>query len=387
MARARQTRGVQPASDDALWQKSATPNLYRYLPSGRYFARAKVGGKLIRQSLKTSTYSVAVLRLADLLKERRGLAEANEHAAGGSMSFGQAAELMLKQIDGNPAIKSSTRAYRRRCLAALVKTWPGLQETDLRRITATQCLEWASRYAKAYSPTMYNNTVGTLRMVLDVGIKGGVRFSNPASEVRKVKVPLRSLRLPTPKQFQEMLQIIAEGGGRFSRDCADLVAFLGYGGFRKGEAAAVQWSDCDLKKRRILVQGNAIHGTKNSESRWIPMNEPMAQLLERLRSERPEETTTQLVIKVQECQKSLTKACKLLEIDRITHHDLRHFFATCCIEEGIDIPTVSRWLGHKDGGALAMRIYGHLSDHHSQAMAQRLTFGTKQAEADTARER
>jgi len=34
---------------------------------------------------------------------------------------------------------------------------------------------------------------------------------------------------------------------------------------------------------------------------------------------------------------------------------LRHLFATRCIESGVDIPTVSRWLGHKDGGALAMK--------------------------------
>ena len=44
---------------------------------------------------------------------------------------------------------------------------------------------------------------------------------------------------------------------------------------------------------------------------------------------------------------------------RHPRHDLRHFFATTCIESGVDIPTVSRWLGHKDGGALAMRLYGH----------------------------
>jgi integrase len=43
---------------------------------------------------------------------------------------------------------------------------------------------------------------------------------------------------------------------------------------------------------------------------------------------------------------------------RITHHELRHLFATRCIESGVDIPTVSRWLGHKDGGALAMKVYG-----------------------------
>ncbi len=61
-------------------------------------------------------------------------------------------------------------------------------------------------------------------------------------------------------------------------------------------------------------------------------------------------------------------------MSRITHHDLRHLFATQCIESGIDIPTVSRWLGHVDGGALAMKVYGHLRDAHSTEQAQRVSF-------------
>ena len=50
------------------------------------------------------------------------------------------------------------------------------------------------------------------------------------------------------------------------------------------------------------------------------------------------------------------------------------------IELGVDIPTVSRWLGHKDGGALAMKVYGHLRDHHSVEMAQKVTFSKQQPE-------
>ncbi len=56
---------------------------------------------------------------------------------------------------------------------------------------------------------------------------------------------------------------------------------------------------------------------------------------------------------------------------RIVHHDLRHLFATTCIEAGVDIPTVSRRLGHKDGGALTMKTYGHLRDEHSTAAAKK----------------
>jgi len=58
----------------------------------------------------------------------------------------------------------------------------------------------------------------------------------------------------------------------------------------------------------------------------------------------------------------------------LSHHDLRHFLATRCIESGVDIPTVSRWLGHSDGGALAMWTYGHLRQKHSQAQATKVRF-------------
>jgi hypothetical protein len=30
-------------------------------------------------------------------------------------------------------------------------------------------------------------------------------------------------------------------------------------------------------------------------------------------------------------------------LSKLTHHDLRHLFATRCIESGVDIPTVARW--------------------------------------------
>jgi integrase len=103
----------------------------------------------------------------------------------------------------------------------------------------------------------------------------------------------------------------------------------------------------------------------------------MRQLLVRLQTERPNESQEQPVMRVRECQKSMNRAAEAVKMARITHHDLRHLFATLCIESGVDIPTVSRWLGHKDGGALAMKVYGHLRDQHSSAMAQKVTFGKR----------
>ena len=155
----------------------------------------------------------------------------------------------------------------------------------------------------------------------------------------------------------------------------DLVEFLAYGGCRKGEAARVNGRDCDFDKGEITVLGDPATGTKNWEIRRIPMIPDMRRLLERLKRERgAEEFLSKPVMLVHECQGAIDTACKKLNIPRFTHHDLRHLFATRCIESGVNIPTVSRWLGHKDGGALAMKVYGHLRDSHSTAMAQKVRF-------------
>ena len=42
---------------------------------------------------------------------------------------------------------------------------------------------------------------------------------------------------------------------------------------------------------------------------------------------------------------------------------------------GIDFMTIASWLGHKDGGILIGKVYGHLLDEHRQKMAAKLTIG------------
>ena len=54
-----------------MWQKTQYANLVRYAPSGIYFARMRVKGKLIRKSLKTDVMTVAKLRLSDMEKFER----------------------------------------------------------------------------------------------------------------------------------------------------------------------------------------------------------------------------------------------------------------------------------------------------------------------------
>jgi len=165
---------------------------------------------------------------------------------------------------------------------------------------------------------------------------------------------------------------VAQAGARQSSDCADMVQLLAYSGVRLNEAVSLRWRHVDSVNGRLTVPG-----TKTETSfRTVPLFPALAALLAEIRARRGvEESVESPILGVKECKSALRSACKAVGVKAITHHDLRHFFATTCIESDVDIPTVSRWLGHNDGGALAVRVYGHLRQEHSQVQAARVNFG------------
>jgi integrase len=364
------------------WERTRLQNLVRH-KSGRYYARAFAGGKEVWKSLKTSHFSVAQAKLAEFLKEHRERVSNGNGEVSAKMIFGEAAAIHLRGLDDNLSIKPRTREYWREVLAALVKSWPGLNQTEVRKITRADCKKWASRYAKAASATRYNNTVAVLRHVLNVAVEAGVVYSNAAGAVKRAAVRGKEIALPSVEKFNAMIDEMRNGHSRDSINCADFAAGLAFTGCRVGEAREIAWRDVDFEAGEIVVRGDAKTGTKNWELRRVPLIPDARDLFERMRSERVNEPLDAKVFRVGECQKALNRACKKVGADRITHHDLRHLFATRSIESGVDIPTVSRWLGHRDGGALAMKTYGHLRREHSIAQAQRVSFSpvvTKQGD-------
>jgi integrase len=364
---------VKQRKPTKTWQRTRLRNLLRH-KSGSYYARAFAGGKEVWKSLKTSHFSVAEAKLAEFLKDHRQRRSNGNGEVSAKMTFGEAAATHLRNLDDNLNLKPRTRDYWREVLAALVKSWPGLNETEIRKITQADCKKWASAYAQNASPTRYNNTVSVLRHVLNVAVESGVVYSNAAAVVKRAAVRGKEIALPTIEKFNAMITEMRAGHSRDSINCADFAAGLAFTGCRVGEAREIAWRDVDFEAGEIVVRGDATTATKNWTVRRVPLIPDARGLFQRMRGERPGESSDAKVFLVGECQKSLNRAAQKVGTDRITHHDLRHLFATRCIESGVDVPTVSRWLGHKDGGALAMKTYGHLRREHSIAQAQRVSF-------------
>ena len=366
-AKAPKTPRDQHLSKDGKWRYfPKVPNLLQYVRTGTYFARAKIQRKTIRQSLETDVFTTAKLRLADKIKEFR-------KPPPDVGTFAEARALYETDLEAEHTLADQSRRYRKNCIAVLLRTWPGLDEAKLPKISECGCREWAKRFAAEHDEQYFNNTLGTLRAILE---RGGIGHdANPARKIKRLGVKPKQLQLPEPEQFQKLLQTIETSGAGAAQKCADFVRFLAFSGCRLSEARKVLWTDIDWQRSEIKIHNAKRSKTSGAhEIRFLPIIPPMRELLERLKGE-PQPSPSDRVCLVGECEKSLTRACRMVEIPRITHHDLRHLFATRCIEAGVDIPTVARWLGHVDGGALAMRVYGHLRREHSAAMAQRVTFG------------
>jgi transposase len=118
-------------SKDGKWRSfPRVPHLLQYVSNGNYYGRIKLNGKLIRESLETSVWTTAKLKLADFLKDRL---EARNKVT--PPLFSEAVDLFKQSLEVDTRIKPQSKKYRLWCLQRIKKSWLGLWELRLDEIT------------------------------------------------------------------------------------------------------------------------------------------------------------------------------------------------------------------------------------------------------------
>ena len=352
-----------PETTHGDWQY-AGENLRRLKTSGVYYVFAKRDGKQFRRSLHTTDKATARRLKDDFMRECDRLASA------------EASQIDFEELAGRwieserHTLKPSTATRREACVKAIVPAFSGLQ---IRGITARDCEEWAIERAKEVSPPTFAKELETMRGAFRYATAQGLIFRDPSAHVKRPKIRNKIPDVPTREQFQSLVAKIRGQSQKKGEDGALLVELLAYSGMRLGEARALRWRDVNFSQGVFTVTGGE-RGTKNHEHRTVPISEAMAGLLKRLKKTRGKSALDSFIIKTASARKCLETACEDLGFPNFHHHSLRHFFATCGIESGVEIPTVARWLGHKDGGALLMKTYAHLQQSHSLEQMKRVTF-------------
>ncbi len=231
-----------------------------------------------------------------------------------------------------------------------------------------------SKTVAGNSPSTFNKLVTCLRGVFDLAVADHVIAKNPAAELTYKPLRQKLLRLPSKTQFAKIVHHIRTRAGK-GRIAGDLVEGLAYSGLRVEEANTLFWEDLDHERRMVTVKGTKTAGS----ARIIPMTPAFFDLTLAIKSRRENASgmsvrPSEKVFEASKALMSLSSACEAVCVKKMTHHDLRHLFATTCIESGVDVPTVAGWLGHVDGGVLAMQTYGHIRPAHSVEAAKKVAF-------------
>jgi len=312
--------------------------------------------------LDTDDYAAAAARLPGVLAELRGARNASE--AG---SLGAALEIEADRKD--PTLKATTRTYYKERSKALLKVAEELpvnpMNISIARVTLADLRTLMDEYAGKSSATSYNGALALLRRTFCRALEAGHCGTNPALSLKRLKPRKMKHDLPTIEVFSLILEDIRAQRKAFSKATAFSIEFLAFTGLRISESQSVYWRD--IKSDHLIVRT-----VKGDDIRQVPLIPACKALLGRMKAAEIPTGDNDPVMLVKSPREALKGACERLKIDHMRVHDLRHIFATRCIESGVDIPTLADWLGHKDGGVLALQIYGHLCKKHSTAMAGRV---------------
>ncbi len=363
---------------------------------GFFYVRLASAGKTRFVPLETTTLEVAKIRCAEKTAFNERTRRALRGAKRGVMTMGDLLTIQRERIAEQEGIVENTRQLKLQTCDFLVKTWPGFAAIRPDAIRPSVVEEWRNRAlregtgyrppgAKKVSPKMagrsastFNKAVDMLRHLLNLAVDRGAIPGNPLAGRRGLKAKDRphKPKLPETPTMLRLFDEVQRVGGK-GVPAAELLRLLAFTGCRLREAGALRWCDVDFARGLVTVRG-----TKTAAAaREVPMIPAARDLLEKIRARRIDRLgedaiapETPILI-VREAQKGLNRACEALGVERLTHHDLRDFFATTCIEAGVDVPTVAAWLGHADGGALLMRVYQHHRRPHSLAQAARVQIG------------
>jgi len=330
--------------------KTRYSNLVLDRVSGKYHARAKVGGKLIRKALHTGSIEAAKRRLDALLQDERARMNP-ERADVDGWKLGAVARSWLAKVEADPDLKPRAVDYRRETLGIVQATWQGFDALKPAAVSVGMCRMWAEPVRSRYSPSRFNGAVESLRGVFARAMDLGLCSSNPALGVERAGYQRKLKRLPSAEKFKAMLARLDTNPG--ARRAARVVRFLAYSGARPSAAARVMPEDVNRAKN-ILTLPPIKHQHAALE---VPMSKDLRAVVDELLADHPGGELPLLPIRSP--RKALATACRTAGVPVLTTYDLRHFFTTHLLEAGVPPPMVAALRGDKDGGAMLLKHYFH----------------------------
>jgi len=282
----------------------------------------------------------------------------------GSHSFGEATLIYLQKQHPGPSFR-----------VTLKRLVDHFEHRSVDQIGQTALDEYLAKHHPKSAPgTIIRAVITPLTAVLRVAAKRGW-CDRPDFE--RPKVPTPATRWLSHDEADRLVAACAP-------HLRPLVVFLLHTGARLSEALRLDWSNMDLKARRVVFMN-----TKNGEHRGVPLNNDAFLALANLPhragnvfltpSGRPYFDSGGLG--GSPIKRAFKTACRRADLESVRVHDLRHTFASWLVMSGAPLRTVAELLGHK---TLAMvHRYTHLSPDHLRDSVDRLSTRARSVQSET----
>lgn len=265
-----------------------------------------------------------------------------------------------------------------------------LGETKLQKIEKREIVKLQQNLAQRLSASTTNSVIVLLKTVLNAAVDDEIIIKNPAASVKPLRMddrPKASETIHRALTREEQQAFIQEAKQEWLYEffCFSLCT-----GMRLNEIVALKWQDIDYINNVIHVtktvswkQGGGITETSpksETSKRDIPMNDTIKKVLQMQRKKmamiygeivaRKMDSNIFIGSNGSKAVASSTVAFSInnvlkrlrqqgIEIERFTHHAFRDTFATRYIEEGGNMQTLQKILGHSSL-AMTADLYAHV---------------------------
>ena len=243
-------------------------------------------------------------------------------------------------------------------------------EPHMHEITRADVERWCAEFVapkddggRGHRPSYLRRVVNVLRKAWNDALARGFVAENPW---RKAPIPrIQATHVPwvSPEDLARLVAAV-------DAPHRPVIALIAETGLRPSEALALRVEDVERGRGVLHVRS----GKTPSSRRSVPLTPGAAAILKKLA---PRKDGRLFAAKTpHKAQIALVNACLHEKLPPLTPRSLRHVYASHLVVAGTPPTVVAALLGHADGGALVLRLYGRWfpMDATTQATARLAAF-------------
>jgi integrase len=272
-----------------------------------------------------------------------------------------------------PLAKSSKKESSTTREAGLYSVWikPVIGHIPLKEVAPFTLEKLKQRMAgKKQAPRSIEYALAVIRQVYNTAKRSGAYLGeSPTVNVKRPKIDNGRMRYLTKTEANAILAALKDK----SPDVHDQTLLSLHAGLRFGEIASLTWQDIDLTKGVLTIRD------AKAGSRYAFLTEQAAAMLKARTEGKPSDYVFQgRKGKLGRISPTFFRAVDDLKLNegiddprlQICFHSCRHSYASWMIEQGQDLYTVQKLLGHKTN--VMTQRYAHLSENRLRDAAMAL---------------